>query len=248
MAMTSSRSGESERYELLEFVPGTLWLCEYPVHFGGMDFLARMTVLRLQGGDILLHSPCEIDTHLKAAIDALGPVRALIAPGNFHHLHVPSAQAAFPEAETYICPGIERKQPQLHFDWILGDTAPPAWEEELEQVLVRGNRIIWEVAFFHRPSKTLLLVDLIENVGDKTRGAGLGLKLWFKLVFRMWNKPRPAPEYQMGWKDKASAKESLERILAFDFERIVLSHGNLIESDAKAAAREAWSVPLGFSQ
>ena len=114
----------------------------------------------------------------------------------------------------------------------------------MEQVLVRGSRLMWEVAFFHKPSKTLLLVDLIENIGDKTEGVGLGIKLWWKAVFHMWNKPRPAPEYQIGWKDKKAAKQSLERMLTWDFERIVLSHGDLIESDAKAAAREAWSVPL----
>ncbi len=246
--MTSVQSGETGNYPLVEFVPGTIWLCEYPVHYGGLDFLSRMAVLRLQDGSVLLHSPCEIDQGLKASIAALGPVRAIIAPGTFHHLHVPSAQAAFPAAETYICPGIERKRPELRFDWILGDTSPPAWAEEMDQVLVRGNRIIWEVAFCHKPSKTLLLVDLIENIGDKTRGAGPGLKLWWKLVFRMWNRPRPAPEYQMGWKDKGPARESLEKILAWDFERIVLSHGDLIDADGKAAAREAWSVPLSFDR
>ncbi|ACJ28096.1 Conserved hypothetical protein [Shewanella piezotolerans WP3] len=157
---------------------------------------------------------------------------------------MPSAQAAFPKAETYICPGIETKQPQMKFDWILGDKSPTAWEKDMEQVLVRGSRFMSEVAFFHKPSKTLLLVDLIENIGDKTEEVGLGIKLWWKAVFHMWNKPRPAPEYQIGWKDKKAAKHSLERMLAWDFERIILSHGDLIESDAKAAAREAWSAPL----
>lgn len=232
---------------LAEFVPDSIWLCEYPVHYGGLDFLSRMTVVRLQDGTVLLHSPCEIDEALAAEISALGPVRAIIAPGNFHHLHVPSAQAAFPVADTYICPGVERKQAGLKFDHILGDKAPDIWAAEMDQLLVRGNRIIWEVVFCHKASRTLLLVDLIENIGDKTRGAGWGLKLWWKLVFRMWNTPRPAPEYQMGWKDKAAARESLERILDWDFERIVLSHGDLIESNGRAIARKAWVGVLGPS-
>ncbi|WP_228371142.1 DUF4336 domain-containing protein [Shewanella piezotolerans] len=177
-------------------------------------------------------------------MSALGTVRSIVGPGSYHYLHVPSAQAAFPKAETYICPGIETKQPQMKFDWILGDKSPTAWEKDMEQVLVRGSRFMSEVAFFHKPSKTLLLVDLIENIGDKTEEVGLGIKLWWKAVFHMWNKPRPAPEYQIGWKDKKAAKHSLERMLAWDFERIILSHGDLIESDAKAAAREAWSAPL----
>ena len=214
------------------------------MHYAGLDFLSRMSVLRLADGSLMLHSPCDISDALKLEIEALGEVRHIVAPGSYHYLHVPSAQQAFPAAHTYICPGVERKMPELDFDWLLGDQPPADWADELEQVLVRGNRFIWEVAFFHKPSRTLLLVDLIEFVGDDTKGAGLGIKLWWKLVFRMWNKPRPAPEYQMGWKDKAAARASLERILDWDFERIILSHGDLIESNARQLAREAWSVPL----
>lgn len=237
---------ESADSQLVEFIPGCLWLWEYPVHYAGLDFFARMSVLRLSDDSLLLHSPCEIDAGLRAQIMALGVVRHIVAPGNFHYLHVPSAQSAFPDAETYICPGIERKAPGLHFDWVLGDRAPAAWVGEMDQVLVRGNRIIWEVAFFHRASRTLLLVDLIENIGDSTRGVGWGIKLWWKLVFRMWNRAKPAPEYQMGWKDKVAAKESLERILDWDFERIVLAHGDLIASNGRAVARDAWARVLGF--
>jgi hypothetical protein len=61
----------------------------------------------------------------------------------------------------------------------------------------------------------------------------------------MWGKPRPAPEYRMGWNDRAAAAKSLRRILAWDFERIIVSHGDLIDRDAHAVAAEAWSGVLG---
>jgi hypothetical protein len=218
------------------------------VHFGGMDFYSRMTIIRLSDNSLMLHSPCNIDTQVRQAIDQIGSVAHIVAPGNFHHLHVASAQKCFPEAQTHICPGVERKQPELKFDWILGDRAPEAWTDVIEQVLVRGNRLIWEVAFFHKPSGTLVLTDLVENVGSRTEGVGLGLKFWFKFVFRMWNKAKPAPEYQMGWNDKRAAAQSLERILEWDFERVVLSHGDLIESDARAIVRDAWRKPLSSAR
>ena len=71
-----------------------------------------------------LHLPCEIDDSTKEAISALGEVAYIVAPGSYHYFHIPSAQAAFPDAETYICPGIERKRPELNFDWFLGDRPP----------------------------------------------------------------------------------------------------------------------------
>ena len=231
--------------ELTEFVAGQIWLQEYPIHYAGCDFNARMSVIRISALQLLLHSPCEIDAPTKDSISALGDVACIVAPGSYHHLHIPSAQAAFPNAETYICPGVERKRPEIDFDWFLGDRPPEIWVGALDQVLVRGNKYIWEVVFFHKPSKTLLVVDLIENITDQTPNVNWTLKLWWKVVFHMWNHPKPAPEYQLGWKDKAAATKSLQRILDWDFERIVLSHGDLIERDAKATARAAWKVPLG---
>jgi hypothetical protein len=204
-----------------------------------------MSVIRISDSKLLLHSPCEIDAPTKEAISALGDVAYIVAPGSYHYFYVHSAQAAFPEAATYICPGIERKCPEINFDWFLADRPPELWAKTLDQVLVRGNKYIWEVAFFHRPSRTLLLVDLIENITDQTPNVNWQLKLWWKAVFHMWNHPKPAPEYQLGWKDRTAARKSLERILQWDFERIVIAHGDLIETDAKATALDAWRVPLG---
>ena len=229
---------------LTEFVADQIWLKEYPIHYAGCDFNARMAVVRLPDSKLLLHSPCEIDERTKESISALGEVTYIVAPGSYHYFHIPSAQAAFPKADTYICPGVERKRPEIDFDWFLADQPPEAWADTLDQVLVRGNKYIWEVAFLHKPSRTLLLVDLIENITDQTPNTNWLLKLWWKAVFHMWNNPKPAPEYQLGWKDKAAARQSLQRILEWDFDRIVLSHGDLIDKDAKAIARQAWKVPL----
>ncbi len=200
-----------------------------------------MTVIRLASGELVLHSPCNITAAMAKEISALGVVAHIVAPGNFHHLYVAGAQAAFPNAKTWICPGIERKRPDLKYDGLLGDVAPVDWAGEMDQTLVRGTRIMREVAMFHRASRTLILVDLIENFTDATPHTGGALKLWFKYVFRMWNNPRPAPEYRMGWSDRKAAAKSLRRILAWDFQRIVLSHGDLIERAAREVAIKAWS-------
>jgi hypothetical protein len=230
--------------ELHEYRTGQIWLCNYPVTYLWMKFYARMTVIRLNDGRLMLHSPCEIDGHTRRALLELGEVAYIVAPGTFHYLHVPSAQAAFPRAEIFICPGIERKRPDMHFDWLLGDTAPAAWADQLEQVLLRGSRWICEVAFFHRQTRTLILVDLIERFSDATPHVDWKLKLWWKVVFHMWNIAKPAPEYQLGWSDRKAARTSLHRILQWDFERVIVAHGDLIESDARQVVETAWQKPL----
>lgn len=206
---------------------------------GGTSFDARMAVIRLRSGELILHSPCDITPAIAEQIHALGPVGHIVAPGNFHTMYVSSAQAAFPNAKTWICPGSERRRPGLKYDAILGDVPPQAWAGEIEQVLVQGTRFMREVALFHRASRTLILVDLIENFTDATPHTSFGLRIWFKLI-RMWNNPRPAPEYRMGWSNRTAAADSLRRILSWDFEKIIVGHGDNIETDAKATARRAW--------
>lgn len=112
--------------ELIEHTAGAIWIAEYPVHYSGLDFSARMTVIRLPDERLVLRSPCEIDDAAAAKISALDTPAFVIAPGSFHYLHVPSPQAAFPDAEVWICPGVERKNPELEFDWILSDKPPEA--------------------------------------------------------------------------------------------------------------------------
>lgn len=229
--------------QLTEFIPGQIWLLDYPVEYAGCRFNARMSVVRLANGTLMLHSPCDLDDATAKAIARLGPVSCIVAPGSFHYMHVAKAQSRFPEAMTYLCPGVERKLPGLRFDWILGDRPPAIWSDTLDQVLIRGSRFMWEVAMLHKPGKTLLLVDAIEHFTDRTADVSWQVKAWFKL-FGMWNKPKPAPEYRLGWHDKSAARASLEAILAWDFDRIVLSHGDNITENAKEIARRAWTPPL----
>jgi hypothetical protein len=222
-----------------EHVPGSIWLASYAVRLAGSAFEARTALVRRRDGSLLVHSPGPLDDATRDEIASLGPVRVIVAPGNFHHLHVAACQRAFPDAETWICPGVERKQPALRYDGILGDEAPASVAGELDQVLVRGGRVMSEVAMLHRPSRTLLLVDVLENFTDATPGVNWLVRTVFKAL-GMWDVPTPAPEYRFAWKDRAAARESLERILAWDFERIVISHGDLVDRDAKDVARRAW--------
>ena len=104
---------------------------------------------------------------------------------------------------------------------------------------------MWEVAFFHRSSKTLILVDLLENIGDDYRyKAGLLLQFWWKYIFRMWNNPKAAPEYQMGWGNKNVVKNGLNKILSWDAERVIIAHGENIEKNVNTILSKAWKRVL----
>ena len=107
--------------DLYEYKKDRIWIKEYPIHYAGTKFNSRMTIIRLSNGNLFIHSPCEIEEDTKISIEKLDKVEFIVAPGSYHHLYVGSAQRAFPEPETFICPGIERKNPEIEFDWLLGD-------------------------------------------------------------------------------------------------------------------------------
>lgn len=139
-----------------------------------------------------------------------------------------------------------RKQPTLKFDAILHESKPEdSYAADFEQVLIQGNRVINEVAFLHKESKTLILTDSIELIGDSTPGTNWVLRCWWKYLLRMWNVPKPAPEYQMGWNDKVLAKKSMEKIMQWDFQKVIISHGENISEDAKNVVYSAWKGILG---
>jgi len=210
----------------------------------GIDLFARTTIIKLDNGELIIHDPCKITEDTKREIDSLGVVKYIIAPGTFHHLFVTDFQAKYPAAETYLCPGLERKRPDIKFDWILGNKPDPRWNGTLEQVVIQGTRIIWEVAFLHKPSKTLILVDLLENIGDDYQHrVGLLLRFWW-YIFRMWNNPKAAPEYQVAWGNKAIVQKGLNTILGWQTERVILAHGENIEGNVNAVLRTAWKKVL----
>lgn len=190
-----------------------------------MDIFGRMTIIKLDNSDWIIHDPCKLSDSVKDEIDSLGEVKYIVAPGSYHHLFVTDFQQHYPDAETFICPGLERKRPDIKFDWILGNKPDPRWGNAIEQLVVQGTKFIWEVVFFHKQTKTLVLVDLLENIGDDYQHqTSLLLRFWWKVVFKMWNNPKAAPEYQMGWGNKRVVKSGLNKILAWKVESVILAH------------------------
>lgn len=228
--------------ELRELVPNSLWLKEHPVSLAGARLLTRMTVIRLADG-LYLHSPVPIDERTRDALDRLGEVRGIIAPSTVHHLFVASAQRAFPAARTYGIAGLEKKRSDLHFDELLDDEPPAAWAGQMEQVVI-GNRIMREVDFLHAASRTLILVDLVENFRAETPGTNAILRGLVRML-GMWGRPRPAPELRLFPRDDRAFRAALERVLEWEFDRAIIAHGELLDLAPKDAIREAWRAVLG---
>lgn len=209
---------------------------EQPLRFLGLEVGTRMTAVRLRDGALWLHSPVAIDEALRAELDALGTVRFAVAPNRFHHLFVGDVRAAWPDVELHLAPGLDRKRPDLADARVLGDEPPPGWAGQLEQCLVRGFPLVNEVVFFHPPSRTLVAADLAFHIGDES-------PLTTRLLARLGGAGDFGPTYleRLLARDRAAARASLERILAWDFERVIVSHGSVLERGGREALRAGYA-------
>ena len=131
---------------MLRKLAENLWVEERPQRFYGLEVGARMTVMRLADGSLLLHSPVSLDPQLRRELDSLGAVRYAVAPNRFHHLYAGEVAKAYPEARLWVAPGVERKRPDLEFVGVLGDEAPEEWQDEVDQVFFRGRPFENEVS------------------------------------------------------------------------------------------------------
>ena len=214
-----------------------LWVAERPQTFYGLPVGTRMTVIRLSGGRLLLHSPVALDSRLRAELDALGRVCLAVAPNRVHHLYAGAVALAYPETRLWIAPGLERKRPDLEFVALLGDEAPEEWRGEVDQIFFRGRPYENEVVFFHRASRTLILCDLAFNFGPR---AATPTRLLMKLL-RSYGHFGPSKLDPLLIRDRDAARQSLERILAWDFDRVVVAHGEVLASGGREALRTGYS-------
>lgn len=194
----------------------------------------RMTVIRLADDGLLLHSPNPLEAELRRELEALGPVRYLIAPSLMHAGFLEDYAAAFPEAKLYTAPGLGALKPQLRVEAELGDeesgSGLPAseapWAGQVDQVLTEGVPRLNEVALYHRPTRTLILTDFAHNVGSDNP--------WLtRVVFRAirgYGKLGPTRYFRSLVADPSAVWRSVERIARWDFERVLVCHGRACDT------------------
>src|SRR5690606_37425282 len=139
---------------------------------------------------------------------------------------LPAARAAYPEARLHAPPGLRVKRPDLRFDADLTDEPDPAWAGELDQVVICGSTFMEEVVFFHRASRSLVVADLCEHFGPHSPP----LTRLVARASRMYGRPRMPPDWQWSFRDRAATRASFERLLAWDFDRVLLAHGAPLRS------------------
>ncbi len=224
-----------------ELAPG-LWVTQRPLRFFSLQLGTRMTVIRLTNGGLWLHSPVALDPLTLAGLQSLGPVEAVVCPNRLHHLFVADYFKVFPKAKIYAAPGLETKRRELKFHDILSQVPEPEWKGEIDQVVLYELPIAHEVVFFHHQTRSLILTDLCFNIGAHSN-------FWTRLVFKLLGSYQhfgPTPDIRWIVERKPDLQKHLLRVSEWDFDRILLPHGDIVESGGKRIWNEAWKRTLNL--
>jgi len=226
----------------LKSVADNVWIFDdRPIKPLGAPVPIRMTILRLADGAVLLHSPTRYSRELRDEIERLGRIAYLMAPNVAHWMFLPDWQAALPDAMVVAAPGLSRRgqvrASGLRIDRELNDGPLEEWRGEIETVLIQAP-LFAEVALFHKPSHTLVLTDLVQNLDPET------LPPLARGLADLLGSTAPngrAPAYLRGLIHLGgqAAREAAARLVALRPERVIFAHGRWFEEAGTERLRRA---------
>lgn len=221
---------------MLEPFGPSLYVAEGPdVSFFGFPYPTRMAVAVLPDGGAWVWSPIALDRHLERAMEALAPVRHIVSPNKIHHLFLSRWAQRWPDARLHAPPGLARRRRDLTFHAELGDVPDPAWSGEIDQAVFRGSLALEEVVFFHRPSRTAIVGDLVQRHAPRPGLRGLLMRL-DHLVGERGSTPR---EWRATFLQRGPARAARARVLAWEAEQLVVAHGACARHDATSILADA---------
>ena len=211
-----------------------IWVHEDAMSLAGTQLRLRMTVVKLANGGLWVHSPTALSPELLEETEKLGSVSFIVGASNGHNIWLREWQNAFPDAVLYVSSGIPKKLKLTNYQ-VLDESNGNIWKEDLVREYMPGVPFFSESVFLHDKTKSLIVSDLIQNHCDK-RPSGLA-GLLTKYIFEPigFKGMCVAPPLKIGFmiKDKPNFVLFIKRIQNRDFERIIVTHGDIIESNAK---------------
>jgi hypothetical protein len=209
-----------------------------PVRALGIRFPTRMIIVKLADGTLWVNSPVSAAGPLLDRIRKLGPVRHLVAPTKLHVWRLEAWHALFLDAALWAPPQIPRRFKRLPFAGVLQDDPPRVWAGDFDQLVFRGNLFIEEVYFRHKKSRTVVFGDFIQNHAPSKQSLLLDVLLRISGV--RWPSGGVPIDIRMTFVHRKAARQSLEKLLAWDFDKLILAHGVCIERDAKPFVERAF--------
>ncbi|MBK4730027.1 DUF4336 domain-containing protein [Oxynema sp. CENA135] len=228
---------------MLKEVDIDIWVAEQPFRYLGLSVGNRMTVIRLANQELAVISPIQSSDRLVSQLGELGVVKYIIAPNLYHYLFAANFKSIYPQATFLAAPGLTIKKPDLPIDQTIrgdrGELLPG-----LDLVLFDGLRVLGltginslnECVFFHSASRTLILTDTAfhfdETFPTLTQFSARVLGGYKQLSLSILER--------LATTEKERVRQSFEQVMLWDFERVIMAHGTIIERDGKEKFKKGY--------
>ena len=227
----------SDGSRMIESIGRDLWEVNRSLNLPGLNMDHRMTVVRMATGRLLLHSPVAWNPALAGALADLGEVETILAPSTFHDLYLSDWLVKYPAARFLAAPGVGKEHPDWRVDETIGNHTFAASEGELEACVFKGVPKLNESVFLHRPTRSLIVADLAFNVGTRQNP----LARLFLRANGIYGKIASSRVFRLFIRDRAAFRDSLDEVLDWDFDRLIVGHGRIVETSGREALREAYA-------
>jgi len=218
---------------LLQPITKDLWMMSYPLKMLGADFRRNVTLIRLRSGQLVIHSTAPFSGEDVATIRSLGEPAWILDGVLRHDTFAQEGRAAFPEL-AYLAP--EGFSAVVGFPTFPLVPPPEAWGDELQVLEIQGAPEARDTAMLHTASSTLILTELVFNFGTDEPA-------WTEILLNLAvggeHQPGMSRPFKWGVKDVPAFEESMRILLRWDFDRIIVGHGDVIETDGKEKLRAA---------
>ncbi|WP_009632501.1 DUF4336 domain-containing protein [Synechocystis sp. PCC 7509] len=221
---------------MLKEIATDIWVADAPFKYFGLSVGTRMTVIRLANQELAVISPIPVDNETSQQLNKLGTVSHIIAPNLYHYIFAADFKALYPKAIFWATSGMEVKKPELPIDRIISNDAE-SFPSDLQCVLfdgfktlgLKGLDIVNEWVFFHAKSRTLILTDIAFHFDNS-------FPLITQFAARLlggYNSLSPSLLEKVATIEKTKVKQAVQKILDWDFERVIMAHGSIINSQGK---------------
>ena len=255
--MTCAHTTETyEPINTLKPVTDGVWIVDGPaIGFGYLglefNFPTRMTIVKMKDGGLWVHSPTSLPPSLKQEIDALGPVRYLIAPNRIHYWWMGPWVEAYPDVKTFAAPGVREQAAQngrfVHYDVDLKKDSDCPWSDELQMIIVAGGYLS-EAVFFHKASRTLVITDLIQNYEyDKIANPFFRFMCWLTGAIDPDGK-MPIDLRSTFFRHRKHMAEAVLTMISWQPQRIIIAHGRWYTENGVNELKRAFRWLPGISR
>ncbi len=206
--------------------------------YGILPFTTRMTIVQLASCGLWLHSPVGPTPERRRAVEELGPIQHLVAPNKIHSLGIGPWRELHPSAKVWASPEFSKRHPEIAVDAALANDVEAPWSSEIDHCLLEGHSVLDEVAFLHKASGTLIITDFIQkHEADGESWIWRGVKRMAGILGRDGGTPL---DIKLSVRDREAMRRSIEAVLTWDFDNLVIAHGHCLQGSAKEDVARAF--------